>query len=115
MADRAPLEFDLAPQERKEVKYSINPPGGSQGELAAMIFFATTAPEGVMNITTRNGVSLYAAFDENMKLKCAIDKVDLARFEQKTDNGVVDRGIVFTIDIEKTAATFILGLAVLLW
>lgn len=95
-----PLEFDLAPQEHKEVKYAIDPPGGPQGEVAAMIFFATTAPEGAMNITTRDGVSLYAALAENMRLECVIDKVSVDKFEQKTDSGMVDRGIVFTISIE---------------
>jgi P pilus assembly chaperone PapD len=95
-----PMEFDLAPQERKEVQFTINPPNGRGGELSAMIFFATTSPEGTMNITTRNGVSLYAAFADVMRLECSIAGVDVSKFEQKTDNGIVDRGIVFTINIE---------------
>ena len=95
-----PMEFDLAPQERKEVQFAINPSGGHVAELSAMIFFAISAPDGAMTITTRNGVSLYAAFADNMQLQCVIDKVGVERFEQKTGNEVVYRGIVFTIDIE---------------
>ena len=95
-----PTKFDLAPQERKEVQFTINPPGNHGGELSAMIFFATTSPEGMMNITTRNGVSLYAAFADTMSLKCSIIDIYVNKFEQKTDSGMVYRGIVFTINIE---------------
>ena len=95
-----PMEFDLAPQERKEAQFAINPPRDHGGELSAMIFFATSSPEGAMTITTRNGVSLYAAFADSMKLECLITNVDVSRFQQKTDTGIVDQGIVFTIDFE---------------
>ena len=95
-----PMEFDLAPQERKEVQFTINPPSGHGGELSAMIFFATTSPEGMLNITTRNGVSLYAAFADTICLGCSITDIHVDKFEQKTDSGMVDRGVVFTIDVE---------------
>ena len=95
-----PTEFDLAPRERKEVQFAINPPSNHGGELSTMIFFSTTSPEGMMNITTRNGASLYAVFSDVMRLECSIAGVDISKFEQKTDNGMVDRGIVFTINVE---------------
>ncbi|MFA5255760.1 MAG: hypothetical protein WC419_03585 [Candidatus Omnitrophota bacterium] len=95
-----PMEFDLAPQERKEVQFAVNPPADRGGELSAMIFFATTSPEGMMNITTRNGVSLYVAFADTMDLECSIADVYVEKFEQKTENGIVDRGIVFTVDVD---------------
>ena len=95
-----PTEFDLAPRERKEVRFTINPPSGHGGELSAMIFFSATSPEGMMNITTRNGVSLYAAFADAMRLECSIVDVGISKFEQKTNNGMVDRGVVFTINVE---------------
>lgn len=95
-----PMEFDLAPQERKEVQFIINPVNEHGAELSAMIFFATTSPEGMMNITTRNGVSLYAAFTDAIKLDCFITNTYISKFEQKTDGGMVDRGIIFTMDIE---------------
>jgi hypothetical protein len=95
-----PMEFDLAAQEKKEVVYTINPPGNRAAELSAMIFFSTSSPDGTMNIVTRNGVSLYAAFADNMTLDCSIAGVDVSKLEQKTENGTVDRGIVFTISVE---------------
>lgn len=95
-----PVEFDLAPQERKEVQFAINPPSDRAGELSAMIFFGTTSPEGMMNITTRNGVSLYAAFADTLRLECSITDIYANKLEQKTNNGMVDRGIVFTINVE---------------
>lgn len=98
--DITPMEFDLAPRERKEARFTIKPPAGHPGELSAMIFFATTSAEGVMNITTRNGVSLYAAFADRMLVDCAVDSISVSRFQQKSDAGTIDRGIVFTINIE---------------
>ena len=95
-----PMEFDLAPQERKEVQFEINPPNDHGGELSAMIFFATTSPEGTTSITTRNGVSLYAAFADAMRLECSIVDIGVSKFEQKIDNDIVDKGIVFTINVE---------------
>ncbi len=95
-----PMEFELAPKEQKQVQFSINPPNGHGGELSAMIFFAISAPEGVMTITTRNGVSLYAAFADTMNVECLITDIDIAKFQQKRDGGMVDRGVVFTINIE---------------
>ncbi len=95
-----PMEFDLAPKEQKEVRFTINPPTGHGGELSAMIFFATTSPEGMMNITTRNGVSLYAAFADVMRPECLITDTGVSKFREKTDGGVVDRGIIFTINFE---------------
>jgi hypothetical protein len=65
-----------------------------------MIFFATSAPEGTMTITTRNGVSLYVAFADIINVECLLTNVDIAKFQQKTDAGMVDRGVVFTINIE---------------
>ncbi|MDP3790725.1 MAG: hypothetical protein Q8R38_01625 [Candidatus Omnitrophota bacterium] len=98
-----PMEFDIVPQERKKVQFAINPPTNHGGELSAMIFFATTSPKGMMNITTRNGVSLYAAFADTMRLECSISDVRIDRFEQKTNSGIVDRGIVFTINVENNS------------
>jgi len=95
-----PMKFELAPQESKEVQYSINPPDNHGGEISAMVFFATSSPEGAMTITTRNGVSLYAAFADTMNVECSITGIDVAKFEQKTDGGIVDRGVIFTINIE---------------
>jgi hypothetical protein len=96
----SPVEFNLAPKESKPVHFTINAPAGHPAELSAMVFFATDAPEGGMKVVTRNGVSLYAAFADMMRPECSLTGITAYKFEQKTDSGTIDRGIVFTLNIE---------------
>ena len=86
------MEFDIEPEEVKRIGYTISPPAGYEGELIAMIFFAASVPmEGAFGITSRFGVSIYAAIEETIILACNIDNI-AAKKDQK--------GIIFSMDLE---------------
>ena len=95
-----PLLFDLGAGESREVAYTINVPSANVSEVIAMVFFGTTAPQGNFNITSRYGVSLYAALSEKIKLDCAIKDLSIEPNFLTTDAGKVNKGIIFTITIE---------------
>ena len=95
-----PLLFDLGAGESREVAYTINVPSANVSEVIAMVFFGTTAPQGNFNITSRYGVSLYAALSEKIKLDCAIKDLSIEPNFLTTDTGKVNKGIIFTITIE---------------
>lgn len=95
-----PSLFDLGAGESKEVAYTINVPLSNVPEVIAMVFFGTIAPQGNFNITSRYGVSLYAALSENIKLACVIKDVSVEPNFLTTDAGKVNKGIIFTITIE---------------
>lgn len=97
-----PMEFDVEPRGMKEVEYMIAPPSGAEGELVAMIFFATSsARKGVFGITSRFGVSIYAAIEGRIDLGCELNNVIIKRDIRKTEEGgTIDKGIVFILDVE---------------
>ena len=87
-----PMEFDIEPQGVTEVEYAIAPPASYKGELIAMVFFAAAVPtEGAFDITSRFGVSIYAAVEGTITLACNIDNI-------KVKNS--GKGIIFTMDLE---------------
>ena len=97
-----PMEFDIESQGMREVEYEINVPYGVQGELVAMVFFAAAVPtEGAFDITSRFGVSIYAAIEDGMELECDIKNITVRRnIIKKKEGGIIDRGFIFVVDIE---------------
>lgn len=97
-----PMEFDIEPRGVREVEYVITPPSGYEGELVAMIFFAVVVPaEGASGITSRFGVSIYAAVQNTIELACNIDNIKIKRnITEKKLGGVIDRGYIFVMDVE---------------
>ncbi len=97
-----PMEFDIEPQTLKEVEYAITPPSGCEGELVAMVFFATSSPmKGAFGITSRFGVSIYAAIENSIELGCSINNIKIKRnIRKKEDGGIIDKGMIFIIDVE---------------
>lgn len=97
-----PMEFDIEPQGIKEVEYVIAPPPDAEGELVAMIFFATSAPtKGAFGITSRFGVSIYAAIEGSIDLGCKIDNIKVKRnIQEKKEGAIIDKGLIFIIDVE---------------
>ncbi|MFA6320699.1 MAG: hypothetical protein WCY36_02440 [Candidatus Omnitrophota bacterium] len=94
------LEFDMAPGEDKNVDYSICVPEDSAAEVVAMVFFSTTAPQGNLNITNRYGVSIYAAVSDKLNIDCALVNIEVSRDSVKTDEGIVNKGIIFILNLE---------------
>jgi len=96
-----PMEFDIEPQQVKEIEYILTPPANARGELIAMIFFGAEVPmQGAMGITARFGVSIYAAMENTMDIQCEITGIKVERNIAKEDTGgTVDRGIVFVLDL----------------
>lgn len=94
-------EFDLGPAENKEVAYTVNVPAAvTEPELVAMVFFGSTSPQGAFNITSRYGVSVYAALSKSVRLECNILGVDIEP-NVVTENGAsINKGIIFVIDVE---------------
>jgi P pilus assembly chaperone PapD len=99
-----PMEFDIGPKETKEVEYVITPPEGQEGELAAMVFFGTPSKDGGFSITSRFGVSIYAAIENTIRLGCNIRKVGVYRDVRslKKGAGLSDRKVVFNIEVENS-------------
>jgi len=97
-----PAEFTVEPVSIKEVEYTIKPPRGAKGELNAMVFFATAAETQTgLDVTSRFGVSIYAAIEGTIDLECDINSVKVRRnIIEKEDGGTIDRGMVFTINVE---------------
>ena len=97
-----PMEFDIEPQEVKEVEYLIDPPLDHKGELVAMIFFGTSSQmEGAFGIVSRIGVIVYAAMEGTIDLRCSIADVTVIRaIQEKKEGGTIDKGVIFTIDVE---------------
>ena len=97
-----PMELEIGARELGEVKYTITPPAGYEGELIAMIFFASSVKtEGAFDITSRFGVSIYAAVEGTIILGCDIGDFGIQRsITEKEGGGVTDRGFIFTVDIE---------------
>lgn len=97
-----PMEFEVAAKSSKEVEFIITPPKGYEGEMIAMIFFsAPPSPTGAFNITTRFGVSIYAAVKGTLNIDGSIAGFSAGKsIETKEDGTKVERGIIFYIDVE---------------
>lgn len=93
-------DLELGPKETKTVQYTINVPQGAGAELVAMAFFGTASPQGNFNVTSRYGVSIYATVSSEIKLDCNLLGIDVARNFITTDAGEVDKGIIFTLNVE---------------
>ncbi|MDP2913289.1 MAG: hypothetical protein Q8N91_04705 [Candidatus Omnitrophota bacterium] len=94
-----PMEFDIEPQGVKKVEYAISPPRGYEGELIAMIFFASAVPtEGAFEITSRFGVSIYASVEGTITLACNLDNIKVNK---------TDKGVIFSFDLENQGNTHI--------
>jgi len=98
-------EFDIEPKGTKQVEYVITPPQDQKGELAAMVFFGTTSPKGGLSITSRFGVSIYAAIENTIRLDCSIKDFSVVRnvnsAEKETD--LKSKGLVFGIVVENNS------------
>ena len=92
-------DFDLAPNENKQVKYAISMPQDSGPELISMVFFATTAPQGAFNVTSRYGVSVYATRSDKMNVACELETVELNANIITTDTGKINKGLVFALKV----------------
>jgi hypothetical protein len=99
-----PMEFDMEPKSTKQAEYVITPPSDQEGELAAMVYFGTTSPEGSFSITSRFGVSIYAAIENTIKLECSIKDLSVARNvrDPKTETSLLDKGLIFGVMVENS-------------
>jgi len=90
-----PLEFELGPGELKKVKYKIEVPGETTGELAAMVFFGSlTSAAGGVGIKTRFGVSIYVAIKGTEIVEANIEKLDVAKYgTEDSDNYGINFGV----------------------
>ena len=96
-----PVEFDIGPKETKKIEYVITPPRDQEGELAAMVYFGTTSPEGTFNITSRFGVSIYVAIENTISLDCGINKVVVARDvrDPEKEPDLRSKSLVFGVEV----------------
>lgn len=99
-----PMEFDIGPKESRTVEYVVNPPAGQAGELAAMVFFGTPSTEGTFGITSRFGVSVYAAIKDTILLECNIKRAGVYKDTRDPDKGpkLAERNIVFNVLVDNT-------------
>ncbi|MDD3905133.1 MAG: hypothetical protein PHS46_01210 [Candidatus Omnitrophica bacterium] len=86
-----PIEFDMNPGETKSVDYTINVPRDASAEVVAMVYFATTALQGTLNITNRYGVSIYAAVSDKINIDCELKGLDI--------DSTNDKGIIFILNL----------------
>jgi hypothetical protein len=93
-----PREFELGPGEVRKVKYRIEVPEDSTGELVAMVFFGSLTPGGGgVGIKTRFGVSIYVAIKGTEAVEANIEKLDVAKYGgENSDN----YGISFGVTVE---------------
>ncbi len=96
-----PMELDIESGGMKQVEYKIEIPRGADSELVAMVFFSAAVPmEGAFDITSRFGVSIYAAIEEGMELECKINDLSVRRnITEKKEGGRIDKGIIFVVDV----------------
>lgn len=98
-----PVEFDMEPKSTKQVEYVIAPPSDQEGELAAMIYFGTTSPQGGFSITSRFGVSIYAAIENTINLNCSIKDLNVVRnVKDAKETNLLDKGLVFVVTVENS-------------
>jgi len=90
-----PREFELGPGEVRKVKYKIEVPQETTGELAAMVFFGSLAPAGGgVGIRTRFGVSIYVAIKGTEIVEANIEKLDVAKYgTEDSDNYGINFGV----------------------
>lgn len=100
----SPTEFDIEPKESKEVEYVITAPKGDESEVAAMVFFGAPSDNEGFSITSRFGVSIYAAIKDNVRLGCELKGISVYRNIVGPTDGVDlnKKDIMFTIAVENT-------------
>lgn len=93
-----PLKFELGSGETRKVKYKIEVPKGAKGELMAMVFFGSIAPQGGgVGIQTRFGVSIYVAIKGTEVVEANIEKLNAARYGSESSE---NSGINFGVTVE---------------
>jgi hypothetical protein len=75
--DVNPREFDLEPQAFKQVRFTVNVPGGASGEYSGLVFFTTRPPRkpGGLAIAERVASKLYEIVPDTAKFAGEIDDV----------------------------------------
>ncbi len=71
-----PMEFDLEPDEEKEVLCRVTAPKDIRGELATMIAFRPS-PQGEQAVNVVFSVSLYAVIKGTEEVSCQVDNFQL--------------------------------------
>ena len=78
----SPLEFDIGPKEKKEVKFNVLVPEGAAGELATMIAFRPK-PKEDQAVNVVFSVSLYVRVTETEVIDCIMSDFEIRKFEDR--------------------------------
>lgn len=86
-----PIEFELLPEETKEVGYKIMPPIYSSGELKCMVFFVADVIGQVKSaVGIRFGVPIYAIVGSTEKIDVKVSGVTVSyNYSEKLIDGTI--------------------------